>query len=169
MNPQRRLVLGNRLRQPAGRLRQGVRQVVVGLHEIGLDLQSGFVFGNCLRQPVRIALQFQTQIVVRPGAVRNCRHGAGPQTAVALPIEVAGVGSRGERQADQSQRGPGKPPGSGPARPQPLAKRVDGRNRATGQPHRGQIQKPLRHDTPDEHDQVRSGHQREEKENQKEE
>jgi hypothetical protein len=52
-NPERRLILGDRLRQPAGQARQCVCQVIVRFDAIRFNPQCRLVFGDRLRQPAR--------------------------------------------------------------------------------------------------------------------
>ena len=69
-NPQRRLVFGNSLRQPAGHANQSVRQVVVRFRAAGLNPHGFLVFGNGLGQPARDARQCVSQVVVGIGTIR---------------------------------------------------------------------------------------------------
>ncbi len=68
-DPQGRFILGNRLRQPAGRLCQRVRQTGVRFRESRIDPQGGLVLGNRLRQAVRDARQGVCQVVMNVRAI----------------------------------------------------------------------------------------------------
>ena len=51
LDAQSRFALGNRLRQPAGDLRQGICQVIVRFGEVGIEAQRRLVLRDRGRQP----------------------------------------------------------------------------------------------------------------------
>ena len=55
---------------------------------IGSNPQSRFELGNCVRQLSGYLRELGSQVIVRPGAFWTGVHGAGPQTARILPIEI---------------------------------------------------------------------------------
>ena len=58
LNPQGCLVLGNRVRQPAGHAHQGVGQVVVSCRTVGLNPQRRLVFGKRVTRGLNVLVSY---------------------------------------------------------------------------------------------------------------